>query len=119
MARFVILEHDYPHLHWDFMLEAGPVLKTWRLDRMPTEKNEEIRAEVLGDHRLAYLEYEGPLSGDRGQVMRRDQGTYEIELGSLTEDYVVVRLLGAKLQGRATLRREGPLWTLGWQSGAT
>ena len=28
VPRFVILEHDYPELHWDFMLEAGAVLKT-------------------------------------------------------------------------------------------
>ena len=31
MPRFVILEHDHPSLHWDFILEVGEVLWTWRL----------------------------------------------------------------------------------------
>src|SRR5205807_395991 len=35
MPRFVILEHDHPELHWDLMLEAGPVLRTWRLAAPP------------------------------------------------------------------------------------
>ena len=36
MPRFVVLRHDAPRgLHWDFMLEIGPVLATWALDREP------------------------------------------------------------------------------------
>src|SRR5262249_60769057 len=35
MPRYVVLEHDHPGLHWDFMLEAGAVLRTWRLSAPP------------------------------------------------------------------------------------
>ena len=35
MPRFVILEHDYPELHWDLMLETAGALRTWRLLRPP------------------------------------------------------------------------------------
>ena len=31
MPRFVILAHDWPTPHFDLLLEAGAVLKAWRL----------------------------------------------------------------------------------------
>src|SRR5258705_9929861 len=78
MPCFVILEHDHPHLHWDLMLEVGDVLWTWRLERPPRDGPETIPAERIGDHRLAYLDYEGPVSGGRGFVKRWDWGTYDL-----------------------------------------
>jgi hypothetical protein len=30
----------------------------------------------LGDHRRAYLDYQGPISGNRGEVRRAAAGTY-------------------------------------------
>jgi hypothetical protein len=75
MPRFVILEHDFPHLHWDLMFECGPVLRTWRLAEPPVP-GKAIAAEALGDHRLHYLDYEGPVSGNRGQVRRWAGGDY-------------------------------------------
>lgn len=77
MPRFVILEHDHPILHWDLMLETGDVLRTWRLAEAPTDTASVIAAEPLPDHRLAYLEYEGFVSGNRGSVKRWDSGTFE------------------------------------------
>ena len=73
--RFVILRHDMPAsapraTHWDFMVESGEgVLRTWALEREPAAKVD-IPALALADHRLAYLEYEGPVSGDQGHVTR-------------------------------------------------
>src|SRR5262245_36475345 len=75
MARFVILEHDFPTLHWDFMLEVSGMLRTWRLPQPPAAGIEMV-AEALGDHRLAYLDYEGPVSNSRGNVKRWDRGEY-------------------------------------------
>src|SRR5204862_462785 len=75
MPRFVILEHDHPERHWDFMLEAGPVLRTWRLAKAPDATGIRIAAQPLGDHRALYLDYEGPLSGARGTVTRWDGAT--------------------------------------------
>ena len=48
---------------------------------MEAVTGKEIRcvATRLPDHRLAYLEYEGPVSGNRGVVRRIDSGKYEID----------------------------------------
>ena len=103
MPRYVILQHETTGgRHFDFMLEMGSVLKTWSLAQSPAT-GVEIDAEVLGDHRLAYLDYEGPISGDRGSVTRWDRGTFEVEYQSETE--LAVRLSGEKLIGRVSLRR--------------
>ncbi len=102
MPRFVILEHDHPALHWDFMLEAGPALRTWRL-AAPPAPGITVAAEPLPDHRPAYLDYEGPVSGNRGTVMRWDGGTFAWEEDG--DGRVAVRLEGRKVRGRAVLAR--------------
>jgi len=108
MPRFVILRHECPPgsprpTHWDFMLQCGEVLRTWALPVEPTA-GATMTAAALPDHRLDYLDYEGPLTHDRGTVARVDAGSYEIERESDAE--LVVRLDGAKLVGRATLVRQ-------------
>ncbi len=105
MPRFVILEHDHPELHWDFMLENGDVLRTWRLAQVPHRAGERIRATAIGDHRPAYLDYEGEVSGGRGRVIRWDGGTYT-DLTAQGER-VQVRLQGEKLRGTVVLKRIG------------
>jgi hypothetical protein len=101
-VRYVILEHDHPQRHWDFMLEAGDVLRTWRLARAP-QYGETVPAEPSFDHRPFYLDYEGPVRGDRGTVVRWDAGTFTwLEEA---EDRVVVRLQGQRLHGETVLRR--------------
>jgi hypothetical protein len=103
MPRFVILRHDGPQgVHFDFMLEAGDALKTWSLPR-PPEIGLEMECHSLPDHRLFYLDYEGPISGDRGSVSRWDQGTYRVERQE--EMKWVLEMKGEKLQGRAVLSR--------------
>ena len=101
MPRFVILEHaDSSGLHWDFMLEVGAVLKTWALAQPPGSVRT-VAAAALPDHRPAYLEYQGPISGDRGSVTRWDHGTYRLEEES--EGEFKLALAGEKLIGRATI----------------
>ncbi len=78
MARFVILEHTWNGTHWDLMLETQGALRTWALEAMPDAQTTKIRARQLPDHRLAYLSYEGPISGERGTVRRIDEGQYQI-----------------------------------------
>jgi hypothetical protein len=103
MPRYVILEHDHPELHWDLMLETGEALRTWRL-AAPPQAGGRVRAEPSFDHRRLYLDYEGPVSGERGRVKAWDRGTYEAAEDDAAR--VVVRLTGARLRGTATLRRE-------------
>lgn len=110
MQQYVILRHDHPELHWDLMLEEGDVLKTWRLPQPPEidpasdETSLDLTAEALPDHRLVYLEYEGPVSGDRGEVSRWDQGTFT--LLERSEDQLVALLTGEELAGRLTLKKQ-------------
>lgn len=99
MPRFVILEHDHPFLHWDLMLEDGEALKTWRLPAPPTEAPRQATA--LGDHRLAYLDYEGPVSGNRGVVKRWDAGVYATQRRD--ERFWVVKLCGTRFKGAISL----------------
>ncbi len=101
MPRFVVLHHQTDAgSHYDLMFEAGDILKTWSLTEQP-QSNRELRCTSLPDHRLAYLEYEGPISGGQGFVTRWDQGTYQRQepMGS---DWVV-ELHGERLAGKATL----------------
>jgi hypothetical protein len=101
MPRYVVLEHDSPRgRHWDFMLEEGPSLATWALPAPPDHPNA-MTAEALPDHRLAYLDYEGPISGGRGSVARWDWGTFRVERRD--EAGLTVRLAGRALAGRVTL----------------
>jgi len=102
MPRFVILEHDRPFLHWDFMLESGETLRTWRLLEAPSP-HQSVKAEPLGDHRRAYLDYEGPVSGDRGTVQRWDAGTFEGTADSI--GLVEIVLSGQRCRGRVMLQR--------------
>lgn len=104
MPRYVILEHDHPSWHLDFMLEMPSALRTWRLHGTPS-LGVKIRAEPIGDHRLAYLDYEGPVSGGRGSVKRWDAGDYE--LVSESPEIVVVDLKGMNLMGRAVIEKRG------------
>ena len=107
MPRFVILRHETPSdsprgTHWDLMLEADGVLRTWALAGEPAA-GEMIAAERLADHRLAYLEYEGPISGNRGSVTQCDGGS--IEWIERSDEHVVVALQGMRFCGTLRLRR--------------
>jgi len=108
--KYVILVHDHPFLHWDLMLEQNGVLQSWRLHAEPMSQTE-IAAETLPDHRLAYLEYEGPVSDDRGTVSRWDRGHYSVL--QQNEDSLAVQLAGEKLNGPALLSRQSDtMWLL-------
>lgn len=107
MPRFVILEHDHPLLHWDFMLETGEVLRTWRLASSP-EPGVPIAAELLADHRLHYLAYEGPVPGGRGHVRRWDAGFFTWQTDASRS--AAITLSGSRCQGTVTLTRNASDW---------
>ncbi|HVA50293.1 MAG TPA: DNA polymerase ligase N-terminal domain-containing protein [Pirellulales bacterium] len=123
MPRFVVLRHDLPPesgrgLHWDLMLEAADVLQTWALAEEPSA-DAACLAERLPDHRRAYLDYEGEVSGGRGTVTRWDAGDY-LPLPAEGES-VVVELHGRRLRGTARLERpaaDGQRWRFSFVEGA-
>ncbi|HEX3657257.1 MAG TPA: DNA polymerase ligase N-terminal domain-containing protein [Pirellulales bacterium] len=119
MPRFVVLEHRLPPsdargLHWDLMLETPPALRTWALSMAPA-RQVEIAAEALAPHRMEYLDYEGPVSGDRGAVERWDQGAFRWL--SDEPDCVEVEFAGERLVGRAVIERQPDTpqrWVFTW-----
>jgi hypothetical protein len=137
MPRFVLLYHRCPPeykraSHWDLMLESGDVLRTWALGELPrgwcgahsrtvavdescTElaPADSVAAELLGDHRRDYLQIEGPLSGNRGSVVRVDEGTYRTECQQANSWRVT--LMGEHSSGAITLKRtavDSSKWSL-------
>jgi hypothetical protein len=106
-GRFVILHHDAPDgEHWDLMLERGEILLTWQLAREPVgPASLPIPATRIADHRKAYLDYEGPVSQNRGHVRRADAGTVEFEDSG--PDRFAISLRGGCLTGRFHLPADG------------
>ena len=87
---------------------------------VPPAPGLDVAAERLADHRPHYLDYEGPLSGDRGAVTRWDAGHYELE--SQSPARWVVTLHGHQLTGQLVLQAvaESPSqWTARFSSPST
>jgi hypothetical protein len=79
--RYVVLRHegiDDPHFDLMFETKRGSALATWRSPKWPVDRETPI--EKIGDHRPAYLEHEGPLTGNRGSVRRVTGGAYRLEI---------------------------------------
>ncbi len=87
------------------MFECNGQLRTWAIDCEPTSAHG-VKALQLPDHRVAYLDYEGPVSHDRGSVTRWDAGNYEVQDSG--PDMWKLALRGARLAGSMTLWREAP-----------
>jgi hypothetical protein len=104
---FVIHEHSgFGPTHYDLMLDDGPALATWQIAVCPIQigQGRSISATKLPDHRRHYLEYQGSISGGRGEVTRVDEGTYEC---LAREDGLWrIRLCGSVLRTDFELTRE-------------
>lgn len=100
--QYAILTHDHPFFHWDLLLDAGEMAWTWRLLDEPCRESHP-RAVRIADHRRLYLNYEGPVSGQRGSVTRWDWGTYSIL--EETADHLTVQLRGVQGDWRVHLPR--------------
>ena len=90
--RTVQLRHTLPDgtSHIDWMIapdEAGrEPLMSFRIDRRldTLAGGEQVAARRIADHRPAYLEYEGPVSPDRGSVARIANGIVMREWGEVS-----------------------------------
>ena len=93
-------------------------MQAWEFRESPFTVTRQ-RVESLPNHRRAYLDYEGPISGDRGSVRRVAAGMFELLHESPTE--WVARLLGDTIDGELRFVcafRESGVWeaTLALQS---
>jgi len=114
--RFAILHHQLDNgEHWDLLLEQEDSLATWQLPSAPAGAHAlPLPARRIADHRKLYLDYEGPISGDRGAVQPFDRGGLRwIECG---ETALVFELSGQVLTGKLRLTRTSDgaanLWSL-------
>ncbi|MEM6330625.1 MAG: hypothetical protein AAF790_10290 [Planctomycetota bacterium] len=120
MPRYVLLRHEWPAdyrdgPHWDLMIEHGDALQTWSLLTLPAAWAGRgaadgsvaggVPAVLLAPHRLAYLDYEGPISGGRGAVARHARG--EARVTQQTDDAWSVEATTGELAGRWELTRAG------------
>lgn len=112
--RYVVLFHDGWGVttaasqgrgpHFDWMFEADEGLRTWAtVERLRLGEADAAEAAELPLHRAAYLDYEGPVSGDRGSVRRVEQGTFRVLLD--TADRFEVEVVGDRA-GRLILGRD-------------
>ena len=81
--------------HFDWLIDrdgVSPLLsfRLWERVDLCRPPREGMRAERMGDHRRAYLEYEGEVSGGRGEVKRVAEG--EAEIVRESEEGVEVRV---------------------------
>lgn len=117
MARFVVQHHCLAESeHWDLMLEQGPGLATWQVPVPPEQWSAvAVPCRRLADHRRVYLDYRGPVSGDRGRVVPVAGGEYAVV--EQQADRWRCELKSELLSGRLELSRDGQQWVLVFEAG--
>jgi hypothetical protein len=118
--RFVLLRHEMPASavrasHWDLMLESQGGLLTWEFPSLPHAPPplgfNALGIRRLPDHRLEYLEFEGPISGNRGFVEREDYGEFTLRNSSHWPGKWIALLTGQRylIELLLTARDLGPV----------
>jgi DNA ligase D-like protein (predicted 3'-phosphoesterase) len=119
-GAFVVQEHWATAHHFDLRLEVDGVMRSWAVPKGPSMDPAVKRLAIeVGDHSLAYNDFEGEIDG--GRVAIWDRGTYE-QGGrvswpeALERGHAVFVLHGEKLEGGFALQRtrrgEKPRWLL-------
>ena len=115
---FTVQKHQASHLHYDFRLEIGDLLKSWAIPKGPSMDPSVKRLAVeVEDHDLGYAEFEGVIGEGyygAGPVLVWDTGWFE-PLGAnrglaspemmFHDGKLDLYLHGQRLQGGFTLVR--------------
>ena len=132
MPRFVVQQHFRAEddWHFDLMLECHDALVTFSSGVAPDEaKRLPCMVRQLPTHRIAYLEHEGEVSGDRGWCKIHDRGSFEwieppgnacpeARVGETACDLlseIAVRLAGEKTTGVYRIVRDAAAGTDYWR----
>jgi hypothetical protein len=104
MPRFTISHHtEGPEPdHYDLMIEDGKVLRTWRIQHTNFESVQP--AILMPDHRREYLDREGEVSGNRGNLRIWTTGTSEREIWN--KNVIQVRLNSEEVNRRLRIFQE-------------
>ena len=106
-------------LHFDWLLtdprDPAGLLWTARTGR-PSDEWAKLPCwdlTPISGHRRTYLTYEGPVSGDRGEVSRVDQGYFTAELW--TDARIVIDLRFERCEGRVEMTQLSDVcWRAAW-----
>ncbi|MEO7210257.1 MAG: DNA ligase D, partial [Chitinophagaceae bacterium] len=117
--RFVIQRHHASHLHYDFRLELGGVLKSWAVPKGPSLDPKDKRlAMMVEDHPVSYIHFEGDIPEgnygaghvtvwDKGKFFPVDKDheklTENQALSALHKGELKFSLKGKKLKGEFVL----------------
>jgi hypothetical protein len=75
--RYAVLRHTgLEREHFDLLLQltGEEKLLTWRVYEPVEQWTAKLTSERVADHRAVYMTYEGPISGNRGEVKRVAEG---------------------------------------------
>jgi len=113
--RFVVQRHQATHLHYDFRLEMGGVLRSWAIPKgPPLEPGVRRLAVQVEDHPVDYIDFAGEIPQGEygaGKVEIWDRGNFDLE--KETADRLEFSLRGKKLYGSYVLiHTDGKNWLL-------
>lgn len=130
-SRFVVQRHQASHLHYDFRLELGGVLKSWAVPKGPSLNPSQKRlAMMVEDHPVDYITFKGTIPEgnygagtveiwDNGQFVpvneKHEPITEKQALEGIKKGELKFLLKGRKLKGEfvlVKLKKEEKSWLL-------
>ncbi len=113
LHRYAVLHHTgFEEPHYDVLIEREPggPLASWRAPAWPL--NEGMRLLPRPDHRRLYLDYEGEVSGGRGQVRRVANGTCDVTFGGRLVEIAFARPRLLDVPDVFLLLRDDTSWSM-------